>query len=78
MGLTGILLEVCDGEAAVDDLPSVDVGAALEQLGLTPEGRPAEDREDLGIAEAVEDVEERLGRTPDGGDEDPDREVASE
>lgn len=76
MNLTPILLEVCDGEAAVADLPSVDLGEALTQLGLTAEGRPAQSREDLGIAEAIEDVEGRLGRPIE--DEDPEAEVAGE
>jgi len=76
MNLTPILLEVCDGEAAVEDLPSVDLGEALMQLGLTAEGRPAENREELGIEEAIEDVEERLGRPIE--DEDPDQAVAGE
>lgn len=60
MGLSAILLEVCDGSAAIDDLPSVDVAQALEQLGLTPGGRVARDRDDLRIEETVKEIEERL------------------
>lgn len=60
MGLSAILLELCDGSAAIEDLPSVDIGQALEQLGLTPGGRVAKDRKDLRIEETRKEIEERL------------------
>ncbi len=60
MGLSAILLEVCDGTAAIEDLPSIDIGQALEQLGLTPGGRVAKDRKDLRIEETRKEIEERL------------------
>jgi hypothetical protein len=46
------------------------------QLGLTPEGEPAQDREALEIAKTMQDVEERLGRPIE--DETPDAAVAGE